>query len=188
MRLLAINLLLSAALLVAPWVGILIGDPARSARGGAWARAGAHAGMFLVYLSTAVLLLFGLTWIEYRGIRFFAARRAWRLTPEAAWQVCGHASVGWILSGFLPMWMLAVLQALVVFFGYTPGGELDLTPVVPVPIRIQEIARGLVIFGGFLTGLLEFEVLVYVGVRKCRYATTIAPRREPRAGATPQHP
>jgi hypothetical protein len=162
------NLWLAGACLADPWVGTVIGDPARAARDLTEPRQLALYGlMWLAWGLAAGLLLLGLTAIEYAGVRFFAARRGWRLTRAAAWQVCAHASVGWILCGASAIAILAAIQACVRLFRLPLGGVVNLGTV-----RI-DTADVLLLGGpllGYAIGLLVFETLVYRGVRACRYA------------------
>lgn len=160
--LLLVNLLLAGGLLAAPWVGTLIGDPARGARGSAWL---SRNGQFALSLAAGTIgiggVLLALTAIESLGVRFFGKRRGWRITPDVAWQVCAHASVGWVVAAVLTILALVVWLNLS-YFGLggwmtRRGGWGDLG-LAAVPVA------------GFLAGMLVFEILVYRGVRRCRYA------------------
>lgn len=170
--LLAINLILAGFVIADPWVGVFVGDPARGPAP-AWGDLGhaARHGVVLLAETLAVaLVLFGLTYVEYAGIRFISRLRGWRLTKAAAWQVCAHASVGWIASGVFALLILAGLQAAVVFFGVAPHGTVDFNAGVPGVTRIGPLIG---IGGpalGYLAGLLVFEFLVHRGVRACKYA------------------
>jgi hypothetical protein len=173
-RLLTINLFITAALIVAPWTGTLIGDPARAARGGGPVReAITHGWVFVVQVAAVAAFLWVLTRIEAAGVRFFAARRSWRLTKVAAWQVCCHASIGWVFCGLIPLLVLAILYSMVVLFGVAPKGTLDLAPVFPTKIDIAGLVTGGGVLAGFSAGLVIFEALVYVGVRRCRFAANM---------------
>jgi hypothetical protein len=174
--LLVINTLATAAFFIDPWVGVIVGDPARGARlaGGAagWAMVGA---VWIAETMLAAAVLWLLTWIEYRGIRFFSRRRGWRLTPEGAWQVCCHASVGWLMLGVLPMLTLAAFQALTrVFHLGPPRGGLLLGWGPFSGMSWSEVTYGAGLLVALVAGMLVFEVLVYVGVRQCRYAATLS--------------
>lgn len=167
--LLWLNLLLAAAFLVDPWVGVLVGDPARN-----WQTRGAwglliYGGAWLAELLAGFLFLFALTWVEVAGVRFFAARRGWRLHKHAAWQIAAHASVGWILMAWLQLMGLAISTALVYWFGYSPKGTLD-WPILSRPMPMTFAVSGAMAILGLVLGLLIFESLVYIGVRACRYA------------------
>lgn len=170
----------AAFFLVLPWVGQLIGDPARNARGVGGPIL--HALSLLAWVIGTTLVLLTLTFVEYNGIRFIAARRKWRLTRAAAAQVCAHACVGWIFSGLLPFLFLAILTALQRLFKFSPSGHLDLSPYFSAKIPWSDIT----VVGGLVTsvflGLFLFELLVYIGVRRCKFATTLAAEAAP---ATP---
>lgn len=169
---LVINTLLTAALFIDPWVGVIIGDPARGARlaGGVkgWAVVG---GMWVAETLLAAAVLWVLTWVEYLGVQFFSRRRGWRLTPEAAWQVCCHASVGWLMLGVLPTLTLAAFQAAVRLFHVGPprGGLLKGFGALS-GMSWSDLMYGVGLFVAMVAGMMVFEVLVYVGVRRCRYA------------------
>jgi hypothetical protein len=150
-----INCLLSAMLLVAPWSGVFVGDPLR---GSIMRGRGAGAAVWLVpaqVVGVAAVLL-GLTLVEWAGIQLVARRRGWRLGRIAAWQVCAHASVGWVVMG-MTMWvaLIAWLNAIWFVRGLKQAGDLTLA-AIPVT--------------GILVGLLVFELLVWIGARRCRFA------------------
>ncbi len=171
---LAINLLIAAFLLVEPYTGTFIGDPLRNAR--AFDNPAAVAGYAFAIISRtagAALLLFGLTWIETLGVRFFAARRGWRITKAAAWQICAHASIGWVLMALLPLLVLALYFSINLFFGSEisrwTGRSVDLRPVIGISSTVGEVGVVGLTLVAYAAGLVVFESLVYVGVRKCRY-------------------
>lgn len=172
--LLVINSVLAAVVIVAPWTGTLIGDPIRSARGGGplaelltfgWVFPGQIA-------AVAVVLLF-LSWVEYVGIRFVAARRGWRLTRDGAWQVCCHASVGWIVLGFAPLLAMAVVYTIGTLM-HVPLGRSVSVPTVPSLRTSIGTVMGIALpLLGVFCGLFLYEWLVHLGVRKCRYSATL---------------
>jgi hypothetical protein len=167
-----LNLWLAGALIADPWVGTFIADPARTARDLSDPRQlGLYAVSWLVWGLGVGWVLLLLTWVEYAGVRFFAARRGWRLTRAAAWQVCAHSTVGWLVCGSLAILILAAVQACVRLFGMPLGGQVDLKPYVPIRIDIGDVVLVGGPLVGYLAGLLAFETLVYKGVRVCRYAT-----------------
>jgi len=171
--LLLINVWLAGALIADPWVGALANDPARAARDFSEPlQLLVYAAMWLLQGAIVGLILLALTHVESAGIRFFAARRRWRLTPAAARQICAHASVGWLLCGTLALFLLAAYQACVRYFGLTLSYRWDFRPSLPFTLDLSEV----VLFGGpilcYLIGLFTFELLVYRGVRACRYAAT----------------
>lgn len=121
------------------------------------------------------LVMLTLTWIEQRGIRFFAAKRGWRLTRDASWQVCAHASVGWILASGLALLGMASLYAILLVTHRAPTSTITLKPYVNYTINSSSVIYAIIIGSGFFVGLLVFECLVYLGVRSCRYANTATP-------------
>lgn len=169
--LLATTLPVAGVLLVAPWSGTLIGDPARAARGsGMLAQAIAYALVVPFQACIAAGLLFALTYIEWRGIRFFAWQRGWRLTRSGAWQICAHASVGWVVGALVPLLTMAVLWA-------APGGRPSLLDRLlsrgggfgVSGASLGDIVLVILLGGSYVVGLLVFEVLIYHGVRQCRW-------------------
>lgn len=120
-----------------------------------------------------------LTYIEVLGVTWFSRRRGWRVPLHLAERVACYASVGWLpgsallggtiyaaWSGRLQDMMLAVLSNL---FNIAAG------PFV------NDAAWVLVFFVGVLC-MLGFETLVWVGVRRVKFAnphhdTTTHPTR-----------
>ena len=105
--------------------------------------------------------------IERAGIRFFGARRQWRITPAVARSICAHASFGWLASGPLMMVMTEGSAALRAAFGWPPSW-----------------AGYLVVPPAFLAGMLCFETLVFIGMRRCKFAN----RPRPAPLTTPNSP
>lgn len=171
--LLAVYLLLSSLILVAPWSGTLVDDPIRSARAGHTAKLLLIAGVTipLQVLSVAALLLL-LTLIEWAGIQFYTNRKGGRLTRAAAWQICAHASIGWVISA-AALWLGLIIWLNLSYFGLTSGHGRELSNWLPV-ITVGAAA---------LAGLLAFEFLVYAGVRCCRFSNPS--RVSPRHGLPP---
>ena len=169
--LLTVNSFLAGLLVALPWTGVLIGDPSR---GGSGLRGQMLFIIMLIAwaaLIAATLVL--LTFVERAGVRFFAARRRWRLSAAAAWQVCGHASVGWIVAPLAAFLCLVVLTILERVFGIAPRGIFRVrlgTLFQPGPIGWGDFVYSVILGGSALAGLLAFEMLVYVGVRECRFA------------------
>lgn len=177
-----INLLLTSFLIADPLAGVLIGDPAR--RGGPVNQWMAGLVSLPVQMACVWVGLFVLTWIECRGVRFFARKRGWRVTKDVSWQVCAHASIGWVLSGLVPLMFLATLYVLSTYLGVSPRGS--------IVIRWGWFNAGIVgwneivwmtgMLMGYGSGLLAFEILVYIGVRQCRYANPPALARGAASG------
>lgn len=177
--LVGVSLLLAGALVADPWIGVWVKDPARNVN------ALASVGNLIKYgLSFAVgaagvaLLFLLLTLIEYRGIRFFSGRRGWRLTRVAAWQICAHASIAWVLCGLLPLGMLALLETSVRWLHYSPARTLNFGPALP-RVSVRDLLSGGGVMVGYFLGMMAFEMLVYVGVRKCRYAARMRMEAKP---------
>jgi len=173
--LLFIYLLIAATLFAAPWPemgSIRAPFPTTGPRmlvETAWYVAGSTLNTVAAFGS---LLL--LTWIEVVGIRFFSARRGWRLSNAASWQIAAHASMGWSLCGLLTLLGLAAMTAI---DRLAPGlwrHSLDLTWATLGVVSARTIALVVLPLGGFIAGMLVFETLVYVGVLRCRFAN--APR------------
>lgn len=180
--LLYLNLAIASFLLVDPWVGVLVGDPLRAARGNDPVREGVlYAAVLAAEMGAAGITLYALTWIEVAGVQVFTRPRGWRVTREVAWQVCAHASVGWIMAGLFPILLLAVLYTTTRFFPQASSRWLTRSfaaPAIGGRVNVQEIVTGAGLACSYLAGLLWFEVLVYRGVRACRFANP------PDAGST----
>ncbi|MFG0292896.1 MAG: hypothetical protein ACF8MJ_07055 [Phycisphaerales bacterium JB050] len=104
-----------------------------------------------------------LSLVEYFGLRFFGKRHGWRVSPAVAMTVVGHAGVAWLVAGCLAG------------IGFWLGGAFSGGIEVPSFLRMLA-GRGMIEWEhllpvvGFLAGMLVFEVLVYIGVRRCRFA------------------
>lgn len=175
--LLRLNILIAAVLLSpGPWttfMRVLNHQPAL-----AWA----------VHLTLGAAALWLLTRIEMIGIRAFGNRRGWRITPTVALTICAHASVGWVLTGVLFLASLVVpLPHKLIILGRAAGPTIiDLTSILVPAISL-------------LLGMFVFELLVYLGVRRCRYAnhasaspasdpavpTAVLPQSNPQSPPTP---
>ncbi|MBA4039729.1 MAG: hypothetical protein C0468_05340 [Planctomyces sp.] len=104
-----------------------------------------------------------LSWIESVGLRVVGQRRSWRVSGAVAWTVVLHAMPGWTVGG--------VLTAL--------GGLLSWARIDPLwEARLgswSAPAAGIAPAAGALAGLLCFETLTYIGVRRCRFANPPPP-------------
>jgi hypothetical protein len=138
-------------------------------------------------ISFGVLLL--LTYVETLGLRFFsrAESRRWRVTRQVAWTVCNHASVGWLIGGLL---MLGVLLT-------DPAGRLCASQWANDRCRDltgasfndrYELLRMAQVMTPPILGVIAFETLVYIGVRRCRYANTPASASQQGAPAGASNP
>ncbi len=167
----ALNCLVAGAILVAPWLGTPVGDPARAARGGSdLVVAFTYLWVFAAQTSAAGAVLLGLTWCEYAGIRFIAARRGWRLTKAGAWQVCCHATVGWLAMALAPLAGLAILHVLTSVLRLPLGGAIDLRRVGLASTTWGDVLTIAIPAALLLVGLFAYELLVHLGVRMNRYA------------------
>ena len=99
-----------------------------------------------------------LTYIEALGVTLFSRRRRWRVPFALAERIAGYASAGWIVTAALlgagslgfdrvVSWSLTQLR-----------GQLA-TPLV-------DLLAGMLLFGA---AVLCFELLVWTGVRQCRF-------------------
>lgn len=169
--LLAANLLLAGAVIADPWVGATTIDPARDVRDFSNLRELAlYAAVWVAWSLFAALVLLALTFVEYAGLRFFAARRGWRLTRAATLQVCAHASIAWVLCGVLAIAAMVVPQILIRYFHLALDRRWDLRPSIAYTLALQTILMVAFPSAGYLAGLLIFEWLVFRGARACRFA------------------
>lgn len=163
-----INTLIAAIGVLAPWYGTLIGDPVRSARlqhRHEWSTAAWAVPLQALFVA---LLFTSLTLVEWLGIQFYARRRGQRLTPAAAWQVCTHASVGWVaMSALMFLGILVTPLLAMVGLGSLFSGSASAFIFAIPPLL------------GAFAGLMIFESLVYVGVNRCRYANRPRPSLAP---------
>lgn len=114
----------------------------------------------VVAVILGMVALVVLTRIEELGMHVFGRGRGWRVTRDVAVTVTGHASVGWLVGAWL-------LVTAVLLLGVAMGAGSG--------VWAQVAFVGVV--GSLLAGLLTFEVLVFVGVRRCRFANL--PRSTP---------
>jgi hypothetical protein len=170
----ALNCVMAGAILVAPWLGTPAGDPARAARGGSDLQvAFTYAWVFAAQTAAVGAVLLCLTWCEYAGIRFIAARRGWRLTRAGAWQVCCHATVGWLAVALAPLAGLAILHVLTSVLRLPLGGAIDLRRFGLPPTTWGDVLTIAIPAVLALVGLFAYELLVHLGVRSNRYAARL---------------
>jgi len=111
---------------------------------------------FLIY----ALVLLMLTSIERRGIRFFGRMRRRRITAAIAETIVAHACVGWMISSLL-IWLAWPTGSLIAWIAREHAwARWELILLAPT----------LLPWLGFFTGLLFFETLVAIGVRRMRFA------------------
>lgn len=168
--LLSVNLTLAALLVgLAAWAPApyALADPAWIAAGELIRRPNAWT---LLAGPVAWAALWGLTYVETVGVRFIGRRRGWRVTPTVAWTVAAHASIGWVIGGALVLGS-ALLPA-ATDAANPRGGWLtragDLLGFEPSQGAVW--MAGVLGAAAVIAGLLVFETLVYVGIRRCRFA------------------
>jgi hypothetical protein len=115
-----------------------------------------------VFFLTGALLAV-LSWIEYIGVDFFSRRRNWRVQKHVARAVCANAMPGWMPTGVFVSIGLGLLSALQFMAGEVPT---NLQPWVQTAAVAMPVL-------GFIAGMLIFETLVYIGVRRCKFANWI---------------
>lgn len=113
------------------------------------------------FFGVSWLVLLAMSAVEYVGIRYFGARRGWRVDAHVASCVVCHASFGWIVLGTLvgSAWHA---QGAAVAAGVLPNRFNIAGTIVHsvVPLMIGAVVIGVVIY----------ETLVYVGVRRMKFA------------------
>lgn len=60
-----------------------------------------NVGYLMGFFCASVVIITALTAVEFAGLPVFAARRGWRVPPDAALVIVAHASAGWIIGGAL---------------------------------------------------------------------------------------
>ncbi len=123
---------------------------------------------WVINLAISITALWGLTHIEMLGVRTFGNRRGWRITHDVALSVCAHAAVGWVITGAL---FLASLML--------PRPKLVLKLPPAFGNFSVDIAGVLAPFSALMVGLFVFELLVYLGVRRCRFANARSTSKPP---------
>lgn len=113
-------------------------------------------GLSFGLLVSAIYL--GLTTIEVIGVRFWSRRLGRRLPVRVILGVCAHASFAWLAAAFLSGlgWAIA------------PRAHL-LLPNNPSQWFSLPVGLAILVGAGSLIGMVLFETLVYLGVRRCRY-------------------
>ncbi len=115
---------------------------------------------FMIVGPVAVLLVRLLIAVEQWGTRFFARRKGWRVTRPIARAICAHAAIGWVISGLLALggWLLgSVLETTLRTSALGP-----FRPMVILSPHWMPVA-------GILAGMLIFETLSAVGMRRMRF-------------------
>lgn len=123
-----------------------------------------------IWITLTFFGILGMSYIETLGVRFFGGRRSWRITPNVAWAVIGHASYGWLIGTIL--WIPLLIIYLKAgghewAFGLLDG--FDKSQGLPF-MSSYGYARAIPPAALALLGILCFESLVYLGIRRCRFA------------------
>lgn len=113
------------------------------------------------FFLTGWLLMLAMSLIEFIGIRFFGARRGWRVDAPVAACVVAHASVGWLACGVLVASAWQISNALV-WSGRV--GVYAITSPTPVQTNVVALAAAL------LLGIIAYESLVFFGERRMKFA------------------
>lgn len=104
---------------------------------------------------------FALLWIimliERAGSRTIGAWHRWRITREVAYCVCAYASVGWLMG---------VLGAMCWGMWYVTRGRDALIARSDEGLYAMNLGLPAVV----LLGLFGYELLVYIGLRRCKFA------------------
>lgn len=104
-----------------------------------------------------------LTSIERMGLRVIGRAHGWRITPAHTASVCTYASYGWAIAGaFLGAVSLTPLSVEARTLSNLLGTGWQLWSLSLYPVAA-------------LAGLLIFETLVYIGVRRCKFANRMRP-------------
>ncbi|MEM9063954.1 MAG: hypothetical protein AAGB51_00525 [Planctomycetota bacterium] len=120
-----------------------------------------HAVRTLMMVAAGTGVLFTLTRIEQRGIRLWGRVNGRRIDKPIAHRVCAHASAGWVIG------------ALLIFPGAALGEQVEDWGFSNSVGAFRPIVNAAPVVGsvlGFGIGLLWFEVLVYIGAKRCRFA------------------
>lgn len=116
-----------------------------------------------------------LTLIEEVGVVFFSRKRGWRVPTAVARAVCTNASPGWIVAG---MFTTSGLGLMLVLHRVMDDLPRNWWPWVEAAAAAMPVL-------GFIAGMLVFETLVYIGVRRCRYANWMERPAQRVAGHAP---
>jgi hypothetical protein len=116
----------------------------------------------IAFLVTGTAILALLTAIEFIGLQLIGRKNGWRVNKAVSAAVCGHAAAGWIIAG------------LGIAIGWRLGSMLPARPLLnrvpdwmnPIVTSLQFTLPG----AGFFAGMMVFETLAYLGVRRCRWA------------------
>jgi hypothetical protein len=160
--LLFVNLAHAAVLFVAPMPLIFVVSPP-TLPASARTLTVPEVGFAVVMWGMAVfLVLWLLTEVEALGVRIWGRRVRARVTASVSSVVCAHASIGWVVgsAGWLITYTLLLLMQ---------------EPASTSLPRWLRVAAGSLPILAVLAGLVIFETLVYIGIRRCRFANRVPP-------------
>ena len=98
------------------------------------------------------------TYIEALGITFFSYRRGWRVPFELAERVACYASVGWMPAVLLLSQVQVAVDRGLLYRWWNPQWG-------PYTLAIDVVLSAVLLS----IGVLWFEILIWIGVRKVRY-------------------
>ncbi len=147
-RLTTVNLLVSSAM-----VGVGLASFAAAHDAVEGRQLGEWASVFLAATASAYFILLVCVSIESIGIQLLGKRHGWRIDAVAASTIVGHASYGWVVGAL-------------VFFCVGPlsGLAREFDALVAAFSGVSIVAA--------VVGLLSFETLVFVGLRRLRFANS----------------
>ena len=170
---LPIGCLLGAAL-------VLVFEMERPLPGGgstAWSPGSYFGAWMLALVIGAVLtpmvasVLWGLTWVEARGLVIFGKQNKFRIPPDLAHTIVRHGAFGWLLCG------VGAALTLPLAFAFETEWRMAHGPPGRPAYWLAYVGLGMAILG-----FLAFEVFAWLGLRRCKFAN-----RE-RPGSTDQEP
>ncbi len=117
--------------------------------------------MTIILLIPFYILLFLMTMVEEIGLRIVGRTRGFRIDKHAATAICAHACAGWVAGG-----ALMIAGAVVGASFSTAAQKRDGGVVVDLLLH----ARLALPLAAFVVGLLWFETLCWLGMRRLRFA------------------
>ncbi len=107
-------------------------------------------------------VLWGLTWIEARGLVIFGKQNKFRVPPDLAHTIVRHGAFCWLLCGVGALLELPLLLRL--------GMDSGLAFGPPGRVLYVLAFAGMVFV---LLGFLAFEFFAWFGLRRCRFANRL---------------
>lgn len=123
-----------------------------------------------LFVSTVILLipfyilLFLMTMVEEIGLRIIGRTRGFRIDKHAATAICAHACAGWVAGGALMIAGAVIGASLSAAAQRRDGGML---------VDLLLHAHLALPLAAFAVGLLWFETLCWLGMRRLRYANRL---------------